>query len=117
MTKNKWSLYKWTAENGYPCKWYFWVNEYGIIKFMRSIESVGFMPVQLPFDVSTGQNINQMRLSKHNIRKVYNHRMNDAQLSQGWLILDSWTDCSIIYLFRSNEYVKTNYKYKSISRY
>lgn len=85
--KNTWSLYKWQDDSKYPSVYYFWVDEKNIVRFIRSVEPIGFMPFPLPFGISTGESINQMRFTPFGIKKVYMHKMNDEQLKQGWLNL------------------------------
>ncbi len=53
MVENQWIVYKYQPNKDYPSIWYFWINPDGIIKYCRSIEPLGFMPIYL--DVQSWQ--------------------------------------------------------------
>jgi hypothetical protein len=88
MNKNKlgqetaWSLYSAKLDKGYPSTTYVWVNPEKTIVYMRSIEPIGFMK---PFSYDNFIGEDKSALTGMGFKKVNNHKMNDDQLSQGFL--------------------------------
>ena len=92
-TKNKfmgeWTLWKYQPNKDYPSIWYFWVDPSSHIRFCRSIEPVGCMPVNLLVDIYLDVEVEKQPIAQRdflvkNLKRV-NHKMNQEQLSQGWL--------------------------------
>lgn len=85
--ETKWSLWKIQPDKNYDSILYVWADEENRIKFVRSIEGIGFMPY--PFNITIEENEPVSNLKKYfgkNVHKVSNHRMNDEMMAKGWLV-------------------------------
>jgi hypothetical protein len=83
-----WSLYKHQPYNDYPSINYFWVDPDGVIRFTRSVEPIGYMPV---LDMSNFIDLDLSFLKAYlinkKVTKVKVKKMTEEQLSQGMLYL------------------------------
>ncbi len=85
LVENQWTLWSHKPYKDFPSVWYFWIDPENIIRFGRSIESLGFLKVDLKIDLWEGKKISSSEMKKMGCNKV-NTKMTQEQLSLGWLI-------------------------------
>ena len=87
MAENEWTLWSFTPRKDYPSVIYFWIDPNSVVKYCRSIEPIGFMPLQLDFSFWINRRVNLKYMNKFGCKKVTNGyaKMTQEELSQGCL--------------------------------
>ncbi len=82
--ENQWNLWSYKPFKDYHSVWYFWINPDGVVKYCRSVESLGFMSTGLIPELWIELDVTYKFMRKLGAKKV-NTKMTQEELSKGWL--------------------------------